>query len=69
MLTYSVVVGKDYEIESDEYTVNTYSNKGAAEAHQRFIEGKDLIVDDYKWDYVFIRSTLVADIFVEELFS
>ena len=64
MLTYSVVVAKDLPImEIEELVLQTYSNEEAAKEHEKFVEDNDCNIDGWKWDYVFIRETRVADIF------
>ncbi len=64
MLTYSVVVGKDLpSMEIEELILQTYSNEEAAKEHEKFVEDTDYILDGWKWDYVFIRETRIADVF------
>ncbi len=66
MLTYSVVVAKDTNHETDELILQTYSNEKAAQEHEKFVEDNNWVIDGFKWDYVFIRETQVADVFEKE---
>ena len=67
MLTYSVVVAQDNRgMEIEELVLQTYSNEEAAKEHEKFVEDNDCILDGWKWDYVFIRETRVADVFEKE---
>jgi hypothetical protein len=66
MITYSVVVARDYEVSFDELVLETYSNEKAAQEHEKFVEDNNCVIDDYEWDYVFIRETQVADVFEKE---
>jgi len=66
MLIYSVVVAKDTNHETDEFVLETYSNEKSAQEHEKFVEENNCVFDDYKWDYVFIRETRVAEIFEKE---
>jgi hypothetical protein len=67
MITYSVVVAKDHgDYTDEELTLQTYSNYQAASLHEQFVVDCDMVVDGWKWDYVFIRETRVADVFEKE---
>ncbi len=66
MITYSVVVARDYEVSFDELVLEIYSNEKAAQEHEKFVEDGGCYVDGDQWDYVFIRETRVVDVFEKE---